>query len=1458
MNNVKTILSALLMLASSLYSVAQEAPTKYVKALLVTTADGTQTKFALKEKPQLTIEKPYLVVKTNGIKTDFELEQMVSLKYIDVPVVPGDAYEDGLINTTDITTMVNYLMGKRASEFSFGNADANDDEALNVADIVKTGNIIHTGDFLATSRGENQDKPQTAAQRAPSSNSGQSQYALYNYRNDANFNAWLNIDIDSITYSKTDTLGVVHKDLVVQEVWTPDSTYRIPIEAIDSIGFRVPEPVFKNDVFHITEDYCPYVKDTDDLSISFNSSIPSSMLPDIGQVIISDVYGKVPFESGFAGRVQNIVNESNLVKIECGVVTLDDIYDQIICVGRTITYSSDETTARGRHNAPDWLSINKDGTLGVELLPIKIKLKDPDVESSDMSIGLDITPSMSIDYTFVYNVKGMNNHFKIIAKPQLDFDLDFKYKSKLWGDKILKMEDSYIPIKTTIPGLTLKLKWGGFFDYEGNLSIDGKLSYKAVMNVGYDSAKEDYYGFVFNNDGSGWGEPDVSVSLNGYIFFGPAFQLVACLVSEKWLPSFTITAKPGCKLSGKFEINDDMFTGESISVYDALKNTKVSCSGELSIEGKAKVFSEEFTLPSTEWKPDWLKQDFYLFPNFTEAALLDMSEINGTDYSASSLYSEVSRNLFLPCKIGMAVYDLEGKKVREQFNEERYWFEKDWSKSLPVDRVNRVGVNMGGLPSNNIYKVCPVVKSIMPMFEVEQASPTTLFQIPLSLELEQNNLNIGIGQIKEIPVYRGWGDYQIINGDVKVAKASFFPDSFTPSGGAGGGGGTSWVSGDSSSSSTENKPQLFIEGIGVGKTTIQVKDMRSNEIASINVVVTDEETPSLELSSTLLTLVVGKQGTVTVSSGSGKYKAESSDADVATVKINNGSIEVTAVNSGTATITVTDMETLLTASIKVTVTEESIDIPAEAVDLGLPSGTKWASYNVGASRPEEYGDYFAWGETTPQSNSQYTYESYKYCNGWFDYSKYMTNKLTKYCTDPDFGNNGFADGNKILEARDDAATDNWGDGWCIPTISQYKELLSYTTSEIATQNGVNGVRFTSKINNNSVFFPVAGYRYDGGLHDAGTRSAYWASDITESYPSRAHSLHIDWKWTSVAGWGESERCFGLPVRPVINTPPAQAAIKVEPQSIDFGTMTKGSSKTDYFIVYNTGRDNLVFHLDYSTLDGVFNVLEGGEETVLKPGESKKYTVTCTIPKDYEYYGGGVAIYVRSNASNDESVMVSVGMNVTHEENQDVPAEAVDLGLPSGTLWASCNVGATKPEEMGGYYAWGETEEKTDYTKDTYLYWSNQFNGGDDIGEDICGTNYDVAHVKWRQGWQMPDLDQIKELLENCSHEVVEQNNVKGMKFTGTNGNSIFMPITGLYIGNKVYGKDDYCVYWTGIPPTPLGTAVYYLYVDGKGETHWDYLPENRYYRYYGMPIRPVINIKLAGPGTDTIGGGDEV
>ena len=132
-----------------------------------------------------------------------------------------------------------------------------------------------------------------------------------------------------------------------------------------------------------------------------------------------------------------------------------------------------------------------------------------------------------------------------------------------------------------------------------------------------------------------------------------------------------------------------------------------------------------------------------------------------------------------------------------------------------------------------------------------------------------------------------------------------------------------------------------------------------------------------------------------------------------------------------------------------------------------------------------------------------------------------------------------------------------------------------------------------------------------------------------------------------------------------------------------------------------------------------------------------------------------------------------------EDTPDVPAEAIDLGLPSGTKWASCNVGASKPEEYGGYYAWGETEEKEVYKWSTYIHCDGSSSTCHDLGSDISGTEYDVAHVKWGGNWCMPTLDDIDELLDNCTSEWTTLNGVNGRKFTSKiNGNSIFLPAAG--------------------------------------------------------------------------------
>ena len=121
---------------------------------------------------------------------------------------------------------------------------------------------------------------------------------------------------------------------------------------------------------------------------------------------------------------------------------------------------------------------------------------------------------------------------------------------------------------------------------------------------------------------------------------------------------------------------------------------------------------------------------------------------------------------------------------------------------------------------------------------------------------------------------------------------------------------------------------------------------------------------------------------------------------------------------------------------------------------------------------------------------------------------------------------------------------------------------------------------------------------------------------------------------------------------------------------------------------------------------------------------------------------------------------------------------IDLGLPSGTKWACCNVDAKKPEEYGGYYAWGETTTKNEYSWDTYKFCNGSANTCHDLGSNICGTQYDVAHVKWGGSWQLPTLDQLMELVDNCRSEWTTVNGVIGRSFIGFNGASIFLPAGG--------------------------------------------------------------------------------
>lgn len=189
------------------------------------------------------------------------------------------------------------------------------------------------------------------------------------------------------------------------------------------------------------------------------------------------------------------------------------------------------------------------------------------------------------------------------------------------------------------------------------------------------------------------------------------------------------------------------------------------------------------------------------------------------------------------------------------------------------------------------------------------------------------------------------------------------------------------------------------------------------------------------------------------------------------------------------------------------------------VDLGLPSGLLWATCNVGAEAPEDYGDYFAWGETTPKD--YYDWSTYQYCNGSY-------NTLTKYCNQSNYGYNGFTDNLTALEPTDDAATANWGNGWRMPTVEEWQELLDNTSCTWTTLGGVNGQLFTAA-NGNSLFLPAAGYRNDGSLYYVGGIGDYWSSSLYTSYPYRAWNLYFD---SGNYSMSNNSRCYGRSVRAV--------------------------------------------------------------------------------------------------------------------------------------------------------------------------------------------------------------------------------------------------------------------------------------------------------------------------------------
>ena len=350
-----------------------------------------------------------------------------------------------------------------------------------------------------------------------------------------------------------------------------------------------------------------------------------------------------------------------------------------------------------------------------------------------------------------------------------------------------------------------------------------------------------------------------------------------------------------------------------------------------------------------------------------------------------------------------------------------------------------------------------------------------------------------------------------------------------------------WTSGNESVATVDSDGK--VTGVKAGTATIIAATQDGGKIATCAVTVNALTVLVTGITlDTSLDLEEGKSVTLiaTVKPDNAFDKSltwSSSNESVATVDQNG---KVTAKSKGTATIKATAKDgSGVFAECSVSVYRNYT--AAGAVDLGLPSGIKWAASNLSESglcaNPWDYGDYYAWGETTTYYSRQYPltwksgktagydWPSYKWCKGSYD-------TMTKYCSKSSFGYNVFTDTKTVLDLEDDAAHVKLGGKWRMPTDDEWTELITKCTWAWKTNyngSGKNGMLVTAS-NGNNIFLPVAGYRSDSYLNFAGSNGYYWSSSLDTDYPNDAWYVYFNSDEKVHRTY--YDRCYGLLVRPV--------------------------------------------------------------------------------------------------------------------------------------------------------------------------------------------------------------------------------------------------------------------------------------------------------------------------------------